>query len=62
MDVMYRKEYKEGVEERGRQRGSHIERQEVEKGEGDGEDLIKSVISCDRTSEAADVHPPLGRS
>lgn len=30
--------------------------------ERDGEDLIKSVISCDRTSEAADAHTPLGRS
>lgn len=52
------------MEERGRRGESHIESEEVEKGEGDGdgEDLIKSVISCDRTSEAADVHPPPGRS
>lgn len=34
-------------------------RQEVETEEG--EDLMKSVISCNRTSEVADVRPPLGR-
>lgn len=36
-------------------------RQEVETEEGDGEELMKSVISCDMTSEVADVHPPFGR-
>lgn len=39
-----------------------VRREEVGKGKGDGEDLIKSVITCDRTPTAPDVHPPLGRS
>lgn len=60
---MYRKGGCRGRENREAEgRESHIQTEEVEKGEGDGEDLIKSVISCDRASEAADVHPPLGRS
>lgn len=35
---------------------------EVEESERDGEELIKSVISCDRTSETADAHFPPRRS
>ena len=56
----WKKEEGEGTD-RGRGRESHPEGGGGE-GQRDGEDLIKSVISCDRTLEAADVHPPLGRS
>lgn len=69
MYVMYRRREcrgrgnrrREEVEERGRKRESHTERGRWRRAK-EMEDLIKSVISCDRTSEAADVHPPLGRS
>lgn len=63
---------KEGVEEKRidrkevkeseKQGESHMDSEEVEKSSGDREGLITPVISCDRTLEAADIHPPPGRS
>lgn len=39
-----------------------IERRGGEESERDGQELIKSVISCDGTSETTDAHSPPGRS